>query len=55
MRAIDAILCGACWRRLPEGTRARLLQGDGQRRARYFQLLSALRRGVVLERIEVTA
>ncbi len=48
-------LCPACWRELPRETQRRLYLHDADARNRLFQLYSALRRGVALEKIEVAA
>lgn len=48
-------LCRECWFALDPITRARLRQKDEGARDRLFQMLSALRRGVRLERITVSA
>ncbi len=52
---LDTIFCGACWRRLPVATRERLCLADAGRRNRLFQLMSAMRRRVPLEQVEVSA
>lgn len=56
------VLCTDCWDRLPAATRERLELACGAndearaaRQDRLFQLLSALRRGVPLARIQIVA
>ncbi len=52
---LNAELCDGCWLALPAETRRRLRLLDADARNRRFQLLSALRRGVVLAEITVSA
>lgn len=54
-RLVEHYLCRACWRQLPVETRRRLWLRDAEARNRLFQLFSAIRRDVPLERIEVGA
>ena len=57
MRRPRQYLCKTCWYQLPPLTRVRLREsGDKEKaRDRLFQLLSALRRDVPLDEIEVAA
>lgn len=48
-------LCRVCWNALPAETQARLYLDDADARNRLFQLLSAIRRGVALGDIAVSA
>jgi len=57
MRRPLQYLCRSCWYHLPPMTRYRLRVNDDKQvaRSRLFQLLSAIRRGVPLEDIELAA
>jgi hypothetical protein len=54
-RRIGQYVCPGCWAVLPVETRRRLYRKDADARNRLFQLLSALRRGVALGAIKVSA
>jgi predicted amidophosphoribosyltransferase len=54
-RKEEHYLCRGCWFRLPPETCRRLRLTDHEARHRLFQLMSAIRRGVALEDITVSA